>query len=90
VFFDGEGYMFLHTGCGNFICVDNLDVDCLVNLKREGDIELRVKVSDNTSCHMHYHNGSDDGDIIDEQNPIVYVFGCFFFAAKMARASRNL
>jgi hypothetical protein len=44
-----------------------MEVGCLVNFLYEGDNKLSVKVFDDESCHMHYHdddssNGNDDGE----------------------------
>jgi hypothetical protein len=37
-----------------------------VNFKWEGDVELRVKVFDDTSCCRHYHNDGSNDDNADE------------------------
>jgi hypothetical protein len=36
-----------------------MDIGILLNFLCEGDIELKVKVFDNTSCHMNYHHHND-------------------------------
>jgi hypothetical protein len=77
VLFDGEGHMFLHTCWEKFASAHNLEVGCLVNIKWEGDDELRVKVFDNTSCHRHYHGDNGDDGNGDEHKPVVWVSGCF-------------
>jgi hypothetical protein len=52
---------------GEFARAHNLEFGCLVNFLYEGDNKLSVKVFDDESCHMHYHdddssNGNDDGE----------------------------
>jgi hypothetical protein len=44
IMFDGQGQMFLHTGCERFARAHNMEVGCLLNFKYEGDSELSVKV----------------------------------------------
>jgi hypothetical protein len=50
---DGQGQMFLYTGWGKFTRALNLEVGFLLNFFSEGDVELTVKVFDETSCYRH-------------------------------------
>jgi hypothetical protein len=77
-----QGRMFLHTGMEKFAYVHNLKVDCLVNFWSKGNNELMLKVFDDTSWHKHNHVDSGD-DNINEQKPIVHVFGCYFSVTKV-------
>jgi hypothetical protein len=62
VLFDGERHTFLHTSSEKFSRAHSLEVGCLVNLKWDGDDELRVKVFDDTSYHRHYQDDISGGD----------------------------
>jgi hypothetical protein len=57
--------MFLHTSSKLFARAHNLEVGCLANFKWEGDVDLRVKVFDDTFYRRHYHDDIIDDDMAD-------------------------
>jgi hypothetical protein len=69
VSFDGQRKMYLHTGWEKFSRIHNMEVGCLVNFLYEGDDEMSVKVFNDESCCMHYHDDEygDDSDDISEE-----------------------
>jgi hypothetical protein len=60
--------MFLHTGWEKFTCAHNMGVGCFVNFMWEGDVEIKVKVFDDTSCCRHYQGAGNDDDIGGDKN----------------------
>jgi hypothetical protein len=68
VLFDGESNMYLHTGRNKFTRAHDIDIGCLVNFFYEGDNEMSVKVFDNESFRIHYHDNDSGGNNDDDGN----------------------
>jgi hypothetical protein len=60
-----EDKIYLHIVWKKFARNHDVNVSCLVNFFYEGDREMSVKVFDNESCRIHYHD-NDLGDNNDD------------------------
>jgi hypothetical protein len=60
--------MYLHTGRNKFTRAHDIDIGCLVNFFYEGDNEMSVKVFDNESFRIHYHDNDSGGNNDDDGN----------------------
>ncbi|KAK1667111.1 hypothetical protein QYE76_055270 [Lolium multiflorum] len=62
VLFDGRIKIYLHTGWEKFSRYHDLEVGCVLTFSYLGDVDMSVKVFDETRCRRHYHDDTDEED----------------------------
>jgi hypothetical protein len=75
VLFDGCGKMYLHTGWEKFAHFHDLQAGCVLAFSYLCDVDMSVKVFDDTSCHRYYHGTT--------MRMTIEHTVCSFFAAKI-------